>query len=497
MRNTSKSTNGEPTIDNIINEIKSKSADGNYIYRGEPKRYPKVSSSLYREYAEIDIGTFDLREAQREMLKFARKHIGESPVGPLEDFGDIVDRKDYWRNRRNLPGETPESIISEAIAETAEREILTELQHYGGKTNLIDFTTDYFIALYFACSGKPKKVGRVLLLEKNEKIEAMIIRPRNPRHRVVAQKSVFLDPPQGYIEISERNMVFIPTDLKQPLLEYLRKFHDISTQSIYNDIHGFIRYQSIHQNAYVQFYMGLTLQDRAYKVGLLEESRLNYEKAIEHYNNAIDHNPDLKEAYYNRGECWLHLQKWEKAADDLTTAQKMGINIVNAFHNSYDNVAEFKNRTGIVLLPYLAGMLEGVDNTSPNEQWTVERFRALLGSERYREVYESRNQTEKLCEFGTDLMNLVKRRQWELEHTFNKNYFVFKFSNRRVFGVHLHDSKALRVWLPEDVLAECNNDQYTYDYFDWSGCGVYPGDVTVANIQEVLEYAYRWHSDLL
>ena len=33
------------------------------------------------------------------------------------------------------------------IYEKDDFEILTQLQHYGGKTNLIDFTTDYLIAL--------------------------------------------------------------------------------------------------------------------------------------------------------------------------------------------------------------------------------------------------------------------------------------------------------------------------------------------------------------
>ena len=509
MQNKSNSENRAVTPDDIINEIKSKSTDGNYIYRGEPKRYPKISSSLYREYAEIDIGAFDLREAQSEMLKFAREHIGELPVGPLEDFMDIVDEDRGYR--RKLPGRSIEDSIGAAIAKTAEREILTELQHYGGKTNLIDFTTDYFIALYFACSGHPKKVGRVILLEKSEEIERMIIRPRNPRHRVVAQKSVFLHPPRGYIEVSEGNMVFIPTDLKQPLLEYLRKFHDISTQSIYNDIHGFIRYQSIHQNAYVQFYMGLTLQFRAYKAGLLKESQVDYGKAIEHYNNAIDQNPDLKEAYCNRGECWLHLLEWKKAEDDLMTAQKMGVDIVDAFHNSYENVADFKNKTDIVLPPYLAGMLEDVrekkeqpsihvDNVSPDEKWTVERFKELLSSQEHSELYESRNQTEKLCEFGADLMALVENKQWELTHKFKKHYFALYFGHRRVFGVSLRSRPKLAVWLPEDILRKRNydlyDDEYTYKIYGGKRA-IYSESVTVADIDELLEFAYSRYVDLL
>ena len=40
--------------------------------------------------------------------------------------------------------------MTELTEKARDFEILTEIQHYGGKTNLIDFTTDYFIALFFA-----------------------------------------------------------------------------------------------------------------------------------------------------------------------------------------------------------------------------------------------------------------------------------------------------------------------------------------------------------
>ena len=172
-------------------------------------------------------------------------------------------------------GENTVKTIGETIAETAEREILTEIQHYGGKTNLIDFTTDYFIAIYFACSGHPKEVGRVILLEKGEEIRNVLVRPRNPRHRVIVQKSVFVQPSKGYIEVPKNNIVSIPACLKQPLLEHLRKFHNISTETIYNDIHGFIRYQNIHQNAYVQLYMGQTFQLEAFETKSQQEKQLD------------------------------------------------------------------------------------------------------------------------------------------------------------------------------------------------------------------------------
>ena len=349
------------TIDDIIDEIKSKSTDGEYIYRGEGKKYKQVSSSLYREFAEINIEEFNLTDAEKEMLEIAENHIGESPVGPLEDFFDVARRIGYVEK---FKGETIDeqviNIIGETIAETSELQLLTEVQHYGGKTNLIDFTTDYLIAIYFACSGPDsEKVGRVILLEKSKEIKNMIVRPRNPRERVIAQKSVFLQPPKGYIEVSEDDIVLIPAKQKKPLLDYLRKFHDISTESIYNDIHGFIRYQNIHQNAYVQFYMGLMFQLRALKTKSRTESQLeDYKKAIAHYNNSIKLNPDVGEAYCNRGEAQLHLQEWEEAKKDLTTARDMGVNVAASFRSGYrEGVEEFEEKTNIELPSDIAELL--------------------------------------------------------------------------------------------------------------------------------------------
>ena len=44
-------------------------------------------------------------------------------------------------------------------------EILTKIQHYGGSTNLIDFTKDYFVALFFACNSSLDKDGRLIWLD--------------------------------------------------------------------------------------------------------------------------------------------------------------------------------------------------------------------------------------------------------------------------------------------------------------------------------------------
>ena len=357
MNDTPNSVNQSLTIDDIINEIKQKSAPGDYIYRGERKSYKRVSSALYREYFDdaisVDFQGFDLRDVQREILSAAKKHIGETPPGLFEDFANRPVRQKF------IAHSEPRTII-----DSDELEILTELQHYGGKTNLIDFTTDYLIAIFFACNGSPKKEGRVILQQRDELIEkSMIIRPQNPQHRVIAQKSVFLYPPHGVIDVFDENIVYIPAYLKHRLLEFLRKYHDISAETIYNDIHGFIINQDIHQKVSKEFYLGKTFQHKANEAKTDSEKQDAYKQAIKHYDlsielNSEELNSENLAAYHNRGECRLHLQEWEKAMRDLTIAHDMGANIAAAFHKDYGGIKEFKKKTGIEI-PYPITMLLG------------------------------------------------------------------------------------------------------------------------------------------
>ena len=140
MSNQSNVSNDMPrTVQDVIRTIEAKSAGGGYIYRGERKRHTKVSSNLYREY-DIDEEHFDIEVVQAEMLNDAKKHIGDLP----QDF-----YVDLVASLNAIQEGTDETILV-----ASDFEILTEIQHYGGKTNLIDFTTDYLIALFFACDGR-------------------------------------------------------------------------------------------------------------------------------------------------------------------------------------------------------------------------------------------------------------------------------------------------------------------------------------------------------
>ena len=358
-------------VRDIIREIEDKSASGDYIFRGEPECYEKVSSTLYRQYRKILGEDFNVEVVQNKMLNRVKEHLPSL----LTEVG--------WK-----PLTAPISDL--------DFEILTEIQHYGGKTNLIDFTTDSRIALFFACDGSPGRDGRVILKKRGD-IGWLVgnppREPSKPLNRVIAQKSIFVQPRQGFIKFDSEEVVMIPAAVKNPTLEYLHKYHNISAKTIYNDLHGFIRIQDIHHRAGEEFYKGFTCQNEAHSASSQEERHewnrkaIGYytqslrlqpdpdyvevynnrgaayfangevDKAIEDFEKAIQLKPDYANAYCNRGEAWMHLGNWDKAKTDLTAARNMGADILTGFQNDYENVADFEEKNDVQVPKDLAEML--------------------------------------------------------------------------------------------------------------------------------------------
>ena len=79
MSNRPNTSNDKPkTIEDIIREIETKSKGGGYIYRGERKCNPNVSSKLYRDF-EIEAEHFNIELVQKEILVAAKRHTGSHP----------------------------------------------------------------------------------------------------------------------------------------------------------------------------------------------------------------------------------------------------------------------------------------------------------------------------------------------------------------------------------------------------------------------------------
>ena len=256
----------------IINKIVDISADGDYIYRGEPKCYPKISSTLYRDsYIALKLGLTSIKLSQKS---------------------EIEKVKTYLRS-----------------AKKKDSEIASELQHYGSPTNFLDFTIDYNIALYFACAkfhGKDghDEDGRIVLLQQNQETIAkyQISWAQDPPNRAQTQKSLFVQPPDGFICPTDKDVktVCIPKELKQWILIHLYRFQDISYETLFNDVYGYLRQNDLRTSTQERTSEDLDqwLSNPNPVENLTgEEKQKWHEKTVQGHIAKIEHSP-YKPAYY-------------------------------------------------------------------------------------------------------------------------------------------------------------------------------------------------------
>ncbi len=292
-----------------IQEILNQCSTENYIFRGESQKHDKVSSGLYRQYCQPDNNS-DSNTHPKIVSKYFSVFTVEK---------DIVEK-----------------IKQHIRLDAPNIEVLTELQHYGGKTALLDFSKNVHVALFFACDGNFEEDGRVILSKTSELPEHKdidyknlsenkskniytLISPTGKSSRAIFQSSIFIHASQGYLEEDTYEIITIEKDLKKPLLEYLRKNFNIRTETIYNDIQGFVRNQHNYATAEIEFYRGT--QEK------------NPEKAIKHYNKAIGLNPQLAEAYNNRGVAYDALKQHQKAINDYDKAIDLNPQSAEAYNN--------------------------------------------------------------------------------------------------------------------------------------------------------------------
>ena len=231
--NQAKTSNEEPEGLVIIREIIKKihKLNGKFIFRGENKHYPNISSSLYRfHFKDFEVPPEIMPEIQ-EIIIDNKNNI-------------ISNAKSHLHKSSEL-----------------ERDILSELQHYGGKTTLVDFSHDVYIALFFACYSdnisdyesdgrlilypydeKKKKIFQNVKDEDFKKKEDFCFEPNKINDRIKLQKSVFVHAHQGILTSDKKQIQIIPIkkEDKTNILDYLEKHHHINKNTIYNDLSGFI-----------------------------------------------------------------------------------------------------------------------------------------------------------------------------------------------------------------------------------------------------------------
>ena len=352
--NQSDSQHKPSTVQEIIDEILKKSSCGNFIYRGESKCYEKVSSGLYRAYS----GKRIIRDkkiagailaSEKEILSDAKAYLGET------DYAEILARLECgMKDAKVAPGLKPIlASAQEHLGKTKDLKILAELQHYGLATNLIDFTQDYLVALFFAVHKDPYENGRVIVLDKKTE-DFNIVEAPLMIDRAVFQRSVFVEASEGFINIDQRCIVDICHTLKKPLQDHLEKYHGLSTKGIYNDIHGFIRSYNIYPDPYRKLLEGQNCFENVFSAKKREEQLQWCEKAIEIFNgildsnrddsNRDDSNRDLPEAYLKRGGVYFLLGEYYKDDKQNDASEEDTVDSHGFYHKAVEDCTEAINQ---------------------------------------------------------------------------------------------------------------------------------------------------------
>ena len=181
-------------------------------------------------------------------------------------------------------------------------QLLSELQHYGAATCLIDFTRDAFVALWFACRDEvPQTPGKVVAMgpdylsavpslssedpvgllkqDKLWKWDAVY-----PSTRAVTQRSVFVFGPS---KIDEKYFESIEIDggSKGKIREELAKKSDIIETYLFGDLPGFAT-----SHAHDRPYRGYTADDY-FSLGSTAQQQGFSGEAKEFYGRALELDP--------------------------------------------------------------------------------------------------------------------------------------------------------------------------------------------------------------
>lgn len=98
-------------------------------FRGQPQQFGTLAPSFRRQFAKDSVGTAAIIE---------RKLIG-----------------DFRKHYETLPDRTTDMPQPHQIAEGYDLRCLSVMQHYEIPTRLLDWTTSFWIAVYFACVSDP------------------------------------------------------------------------------------------------------------------------------------------------------------------------------------------------------------------------------------------------------------------------------------------------------------------------------------------------------
>jgi len=308
------------------------SHDGIYAYRGQANAGWGVESAAYRRLKKGKSETEVKAINQQYFIDYHRQEILEP--ARMNGYG--------IKNGQKL----------------SDLELLAELQHNGAATCLIDFTRDFFVALWFACQSykdedNNKQDGKVFVLNTNNPeafrsieqndmhhkggIEAILNfqtreqekdreekmsfemppsywhwSPHGMNQRILRQNSLFIFGKPGMADgIVEA--ITIPQAEKSAILQELRLL-GTTRESLFKDLPGFA---SIHGH---EDPVTLSSPQDNFQAGnaALQEGELD--KAIKLYSKVLQNDPNNTGAYHNRAVTQFRLGNYNDALEDFDEA---------------------------------------------------------------------------------------------------------------------------------------------------------------------------------
>ena len=415
---------------NLVKKLIDKYGAGGYVFRGVNEEYSRqknngvrdgINSTLYRKIMEEKEG--------KALKKALAKNV-------IDFFPAYMEEKIVNEARRYFP------------PSANDLEILTVLQHFGGATNMIDFSRSIYVALFFACQGNADVPGEfiALSLKKAEEIHVIdykdppkkrkleIIAPaysQDSSYRVNFQASIFVRSTEGYISPGKCEIKKVPADLKKYLLQCIKNAGGITLNNVYNDFHGvittqrdFLKRNTFSYLARAHYFNGnikesLSCSKRSFSLtpyesytdyndrGIIYTADRKHSVAIEDFNKAISLKPDFAEAYSNRGAAYNQSKQYERAIKDFDKAISLNPSLAECYYNrgvSYGFLLQYKRaikdfNKAISLRPdfYRAYFNRAIAyNEHENYELAIEDFdKAIKSKPDYAKAYYCRGLTKK------------------------------------------------------------------------------------------------------
>lgn len=301
------------TINNLkefeeaIKDIKNKNNGNDFFFRGQANDEWDITSSAFRfiknKYPTLDITPNILNEFEQEIPEFYTQYYKRPEI-------------DVHYNQT---------------------ELLCMLQHLGGKTPIIDISSQPSIALFFACEQFiNEKNGVVFVFPKNSQSEILNksqqsigkligeakLNKDNPAcRRYIAQDSHFFKPLSDDCKIKNNDEVFkiiINKDAKHLILDELNE-KGINYEKVYPDIFEFIKRQAQYNKCEKVFFSDII---RSIAQTIYDGNIIRTTAAIQTLDDLMSKNSwseeELIKMKYLKIEGLLCMQKYDEALNLLS-----------------------------------------------------------------------------------------------------------------------------------------------------------------------------------